>query len=113
MDTTAHTPAIQAQIDGLKESIQLVDNFSQDGFSRIDAIAMLALLAMETPEGHRDIEVYAKAFEAIRAITCDMKNLINLEAEKTGDHYRDEAWPRRSAARRAFRSAQERHGGVA
>lgn len=113
MDTTPNTQTIQKQIDRMKESINLMDNFSQDGFSRIEAIVQLALKAMESPEGHRDIEVYATAFEAILHMACDTQNLINCEAENSGDNYKDEAMWRRSAAHIAFREAQARQGGAA
>ncbi|HEX5806107.1 MAG TPA: hypothetical protein VFY31_07210 [Macromonas sp.] len=110
MDTAQTTQTIQKQIDRMKESINLMDNFSQDGFSRIEAIARLALLAMETPEGQRDVEVYATAFEAIRAIACDMENLINCEAENSGDHYQNLPRRLRTAAHSAARAKQQEGG---
>jgi hypothetical protein len=113
MDATPNTQTIQKQIDRMKESINLMDTFSQDSFSRIEAIARLALLAMETQEGQRDTEVYAAAFEVIRYMAIDTENLINCEAENSGDHYKDEAMRRRADARGAFRDAQMRQGGAA
>ena len=100
--STPKTQAQQKQLEELKDSINLMDQFAHDGFERIQAIARLALLAMETPEGHRHMETYATAFDAIFATACDFSNLVNYEAGKSGDHYSDPAWRRRADARRGL-----------
>ena len=93
-------------VDGLSEAIQMMDELSHDGFGRIRGIASLALLSLETPEGHRDVEALAAALVTICAIADDTKNCINCEAGDVGCGHDERGWKRRADARRAFHDSQ-------
>lgn len=95
-------------VDGLCETVLMIDELSQDGFSRIKALAKLALLALETPEGHRDVNALAAALTTIGMIAEDVANTINGEAGSVGCGYQDPAWRRRADARRALQDSQRK-----
>lgn len=84
----------------LRDTLRLVDGFSQNAFGRIDAMATLALRALEHPEGCgvSGLERIACVLAAIAAIAGDTMNDINCEAERMGAHYVDEASRRRGDA---------------
>lgn len=99
-------PAVADAAEGLRETVLLMDELSQDGFGRIKGLANLALLSLETPEGHRHTRDLAEALKAIGVIAEDTQASINSEAEAVGCNYQDKAWLRRIDARRAFQDSQ-------
>jgi len=94
---------MRTQEDLLSESINIIDNFSQQGFTAIETIASLALQSLESPEGHRDCEIIAQALTHIIYLASDFENCINAGAENHGCNYKDKARSRRRAAHAAFR----------
>ena len=68
----------------LRDAVETIDSFSQHGFEEISAIATLALIALETPAGHRNIESIARALMAIKSKAQDIQNIINCEAGNVG-----------------------------
>ena len=99
-------------LEAVKEAARMMDELSHDGFGRISGIASLALLSLETPEGHRSVEALAAALVTICAIADDTKNVINSEAGDVGCGHDEQGWRRRSDARRAFQDRQ-REGAAA
>jgi hypothetical protein len=71
-------------MDDLKETINNIDCYSQEGFGKIEGIAWLAAKALEQESGN---EHAMNAFYAIAGITMDFKNLINGEAEGVDCNY--------------------------
>lgn len=94
----------QAEIDRLKSAINQMDSFSQEGFERINAVAHLALLSLETPDGHYHIQSLIYAFRVIRGIACDFQGCINCEAGESGDSSSDRQLQRINAAARLHKS---------
>lgn len=95
----AAEPCQSVSIQTLKDSVEFMDCLSQTGFTRVGTIARLALLAMETPEGARDLDSIADALQAIWEAASDMKDSINAEAESVGCNHVDEPKHRRRASR--------------
>ena len=83
----------------LRDAVETMDGYSQSGFEEISAIAALALIALETPAGHRNIESIARALMAIKSKAQDIQNIINCEAGNVGCASVDTAWEVRSDAR--------------
>ena len=92
-----HTPA---DVQHLQVAVETMDLLSQDGFSEISSIAKLALISLEAPAGYQHIDNIATALKAIRSKAEDMQNCINVEAEKVGCNYTDDARCRRWNAER-------------
>lgn len=84
----------------LRDAVELMDSFSQGGFEEISAIATLALIALETPAGHQNIESIARALMAIKSKAQDIQNIINCEAGNVGCASVDTAWEFRADAHR-------------
>ena len=93
-------------IEAVKEAVSMMDELSHDGFGRISGIASLALLSLESPEGHRSVEDLAAALTTILLIANDTKNVINCEAGDVGCGHDEAGWRRRADARRAFQDSQ-------
>lgn len=93
-------------IGTVKETVLAIDRVSQDGFGRIHGLAKLALLSLETPEGHRNTGGLVAALTTISMIAEDMENCINDWAGHVGCAYRDQGWERIAYARRAFQDSQ-------
>lgn len=93
-------------LEAVKEATRMMDELPHNGFGRISGIARLALLSLETPEGHRSVESLAAALETICAIADDTKNCINSEAGDVGCGHDEQGWKRRADARRAFHDSQ-------
>ena len=100
-------------LEAVKEATRMMDELAQDGFGRIRGIASLALLALETPEGHRNVSALAAALKTIDLIAEDTENCINSEAGDVGCDHDDAAWRRRADARRAHLEAQRKAGAAA
>lgn len=93
-------------LDAVKAATKFMDELSHDGFGRIRGIASLALLSLETPEGHRSVEALAAALVTICEIAEDTKSCINSEAGDVGCGHDEQGWRRRADARRAFHDGQ-------
>ncbi len=114
----SHTPGASApaeitEIDRLRSTVHDMDFLSQEGFSEISAIAKLALMAMEHPDGYRHPEIIAHALRSISGKAEDIENCINSEAEEVGCHYRDPKIERRYAAHTAARQAEAKAESIA
>lgn len=90
------------EIEALRETVQLMDNHSQNAFSGIKAVCSLALQAMEQRSQAVSMEDLAQALSVILMLAEDGEGCINVEAEQVGAHYKDEALFRRMDARRAW-----------
>lgn len=99
-------------LEAVKEATRMMDELAQDGFGRIKGLAKLALLSLETPEGHRDVSALVAALTTIGMIAEDMENCINSEAGDVGCSHDDAGWRRRADARRAHLEGQ-REGAAA
>lgn len=99
-------------LEAVTEAARMMDELAQCGFGRIKGLARLALLSLETPEGHRDVSALVAALTTIGMIAEDTANCINSEAGDVGCGHQDDAWRRRADARRAFHDSQ-REGGAA
>jgi len=88
------------EIEKLRDTIQLMDNFSQHGFSQIAAIARLTLISMKTPETRRTFDDIAYALELICEKAEHIEDCINGEAESAGCNYINEEERARWAAHR-------------
>lgn len=106
--TARKTP--QMTVEGIGEAVETMDALSHDGFGRISGLARLALLSLETPEGHRSVEGLAAVLETICTIAEDTKNCINCEAGDVGFGHDEQGWKRRADARRAHLEAQRKAG---
>lgn len=93
-------------LEAVKGAALMMDELAQCGFGRIKGLARLALLSLETPEGHRDVSALVAALTTIGMIAEDMANCVNSEAGDVGCGYTDPAWRRRADARRAFHDGQ-------
>lgn len=83
----------------LRETIESIDSLSQSGFSEIAAIADLALTALKTPDGYRDPQNIAYAFQVIRDKARDIENCINVVAGHVSCNYKDTDLELRRVAR--------------
>lgn len=91
------------EVQKLRDTIQLLDNFSQKGFSQIAAIARLTLESLKVPGTHPALDDIAYALEAICEKAEYVEGCINAEAESFGCNYIDEDERRRWDARRHSR----------
>lgn len=89
-----------AQKHDLAGAIEMMDSLSQEAFQSIIAVARLALIALESPAGHRNFSSLAFALENIADKADDAMGCINYEAEKVGHPWRDAASERRNRASR-------------
>ena len=94
---------VEVSVKQYRDTIQFMDGLSQDGFSQIAAIAKLALMSLETPDGHRSVDDIAHALNAIWAKAAEIQNHINAEAENVGCNHVEAPERRRWAALRTAR----------
>ena len=87
-----------ADIKRLRATITDMDAISQEGFGHIEALAQVALMALQTPDGHRFIEMIAKTLESIATIAQTSMDSVNSGAEAVGCNWVDVAWKKREAA---------------
>ena len=103
--TPAPITPINTEISKLRDTIQLLDNYSQRGCSQIAAIARLALESLKVPESAYALDGIAYALEAICEKAEYVEGCINAEAENVGCNYIDESerrgWAARSEASRS------------
>lgn len=103
MNTTATHPTPAKTVtpkNDLAQAVKLMDSLSQEAFQSIIAVARLALIALESPAGHRNMSALAFALENIAAKADDAMTSINFEAEKVGHDWHDDASQRRNRAAR-------------
>lgn len=91
------------EIEKLRQTVNLMDNLSQDAFGRIRGVCRLALQAMEQHAAPVDMEDLAQALRQIDQAADEAESCINTEAEQVGANYKDHAWHRRMDAERAWR----------
>ncbi len=92
------------EIQKLRDTIQLLDNFSQHGFSQIASIARLALESLKVPEASHAMDDIANALEAILDKAEYVEGCINSEAESFGCNYIDRDQRQRWKAHAANRT---------
>ncbi len=85
-----------------RRTIEEMDSLAQEGLSHIRAIARLALIALQTPDGHRDTQSLAVAFHAIWCEASATEVNINAAANDVGCAHVDRAHFRRMDAQAAF-----------
>jgi len=95
------SPSNIPEVQQLRDTIQLMDNFSQKGFSQIASIASLALKSLKVPGAAHVPDDIAYALEAICEKAEYVEGCINAEAESFGCNYIDENERLRWAARDA------------
>lgn len=78
----AALPAADAQ--RLSGAIKDMDAMSQEGFNRIEALARVALMALETPAAHRAPEMLAGVLEAIASTAQASRDAVACSAEDVG-----------------------------
>lgn len=101
------------QTEELSRCISSIDEHAQDGLGRIEALAMLAHLAMQAPGAHRSLEPFAKVFEIVAEIAEMTREDITMEVEKAGaDFYVDTAQDARQVAMRQWREMSAVSGGA-
>lgn len=98
------------ELDKLRQAVNLMDCLSQDAFSRIRGVCRLALQAMEQHAAPVSMEDLAQALRQIDQAADEAESCINVEAEKVGENYKDEAWYRRMDAARAWRELRRVEG---
>jgi len=92
-------------IQELRDTIYAMDALSQEGFSEIESIAELVLVALETPTSYQHINDIALALRVIREKASEIKNYIRNEAEEVGCNHVDKSERRRWEAQwEAYRS---------
>lgn len=89
-------------ITQMRTAIRGMDAMSRDGFGSVEAIAQLALLALENPEGQRFTDVLARALQTIRDTSRRTMDSISEEAEFFGCGHVDPAELRRAEAWRVM-----------
>lgn len=94
----AALPAVTT--DRLRDTIKDMDAISQDGFSRIEALARITLLALETPDACRFIELIAQTLDTIATVAQTSMDAVNSGAEEVGCNWVMRAEQRRIEARR-------------
>lgn len=100
---TAINPAQPQQaasrINELEDAVLNIQSLASDSLSQIEAIAKLALLAMQRPDAYWHPENIALAFEVIWGIAQMNQSCIESEADGVGCKYDDKASELRFAAR--------------
>lgn len=80
-NSAQETPPKVHDIEDFKSAVYEMDYLSQCGFTEISSVAKLALIALESPNAHRNPEHIAQAFVVILGRANDLMNSINCEAE--------------------------------
>ncbi|WP_370306174.1 hypothetical protein [Sinimarinibacterium flocculans] len=94
----------QKDIRALENALSNIDAMSQSGFSRIAAMAKLALLSLETPQGYNHVSEIGTVLQAIVYIARETEDEINAAAECHGCNYIDKAERRRMDGLSAYRT---------
>ena len=89
----------------LSNALTQVDHLVQQGCAEISAIAQLALAWLETPKGHRHLDVVARALQSIRDSAETLADYAGTEAQAMGCGFEDAAEMRRAEAAEAAAKA--------
>lgn len=87
----------------LRAAVTDMDALAQDGFSSIEAVAVLALARLESPDCYRFLEHIAAALKLIKGTAQSGEDCINSRAEEVGCSHVDQHHRARHAALMAFR----------
>lgn len=93
------------RIHVLENAVINIHGLATDGLSQVEAIAKLALLALQTPDAYRHPENLAIALEAIWGIAQTNNACVDSEAESADCKVSDKAGNLRWAACRVAREA--------
>lgn len=106
----AALPAADAQ--RLRNTVKTMDAMAQEGFGGIEALARVALMALETPDAHRFPELIAGVLSTIAGIAQTTKDAAISCAEDVGCGWQEfeRTELRRMGARNA---ARDREGNAA
>lgn len=100
-----------ANVQRLRDTIKDMDAVSQDGFSRIEALARITLMALETPDAYRFTELIAQTLETIATVAQTSMDAVNSGAEGVGCNWVMQAEQRRMAAHRVAREREAQNAG--
>lgn len=89
----------------LSNALTQVDHLVQQGCAEISSIAQLALAWLETPKGHRRMDVVARALQSIRDSAETLADYAGTEAQAMGCGFEDAAEMRRAEAAEAAAKA--------
>lgn len=76
-------------LKGLRANINNMGCLAHSSLSKIEGIAKLALYALETPGGVRDLTSLGYALQAIANEASVGKDSVSAEAEESGEAYQD------------------------
>lgn len=82
----------------LSSALHEVDRFVQQGCAEVSALAQLALAWLENPDAYRQMELVARALEAIRNSADALAEYAGSEARAVHCGFEDMAEGRRSEA---------------
>jgi hypothetical protein len=112
MSTTKNTATASAvTADRLRTTIKDMDAMSQEGFGRIEALARITLMALETPDAYRFTEMIAKTLETICGIAQSSMDTVYSNAEEVDCNWIETDEPRRTEARRVARERDAQNAG--
>lgn len=112
MAATKNTATASAvTTDRLRDAIMEMDAAAQEGFSRIEALARVALMALETPDAHRSPEVIMQTLDVIASIAQTNGSEVTGAAEEVGCNWTKPADLRRMGAQRAARGRDAQNAG--
>ena len=89
----------------LSNALTQVDHLVQQGCAEISSIAQLALAWLETPKGHRHMDVVARALQSIRDSAETLADYAGTESQAMGCGFEDAAEMRRAEAAEAAAKA--------
>ena len=99
MNPAQPTPATDSHSTRqLSNALTQVDHLVQQGCAEISSIAQLALAWLETPKGHRHMDVVARALQSIRDSAETLADYAGTEAQAMGCGFEDAAEMRRAEA---------------
>ncbi|MBK6850850.1 MAG: hypothetical protein IPG93_04350 [Burkholderiales bacterium] len=101
----AALPAIDARV--YADTMEEIDRIQNTGFIEIATVARLALAKLETPDGYRNLDWIARAFELIECRAEDSRAMASNWAADVSCRFEDVAHDRRQAAQRAAREGSD------
>jgi hypothetical protein len=104
-------PAGLADLATLRNTITTLNACSQEGFGRIEALARITLLALESPQAYRFPELVAQALASIADMAQVHEDCISSAAEEVGCSHIDPGAEYRRTAR--AKASQMQEGGAA
>lgn len=87
-----------SEIKTLRDTVKTMDCLAQRGLSQIEAIARLAILSLETPDGQRNTDALSHALRVIADMAFRTGDSVSFEADEVGCRYVDDAHARRLVA---------------